>query len=97
LPGEIAVTTRTLTIELPEELLSLLGSPEDAAAKARETLVIDLLREGRISQGQAARLLDMTRWDLLALASRHDVPVGPETAEEMRREVDDARRSVHRP
>src|SRR5438270_426415 len=51
--------TRTLTLELPEELIEIIGSPEAAAAKAREALVIELLRDATISQGQAARLLDL--------------------------------------
>ena len=59
------MATQTLTIELPEELLAMLGSPEAAASKAKETLVLELLREARISQGQAARLLGVTRWDIL--------------------------------
>ena len=88
------MATQTLTIELPEELLALLGSPEEAASKAKETLVAELLREARISQGQAARLLGMTRWDVLDLMVRYRIPSGPETAEEMRREIEDARRFV---
>ena len=93
---EVAVVTRTLSIELPEEILARLGSPEAAAAKARETLVVDLLREGRVSQGQAARLLGITRWDLLTLMSRLGVPSGAETADELRRDVEEARRAIGR-
>ena len=80
-----------LTLELPDELLDLLGSPEVVAVKVREALVLDLLRDGRISQGQAARLLGITRWDVLDLMAQHGVPSGPESAEEMRQEIDAAR------
>jgi predicted HTH domain antitoxin len=90
------MTTTTLIVELPEELLNLLGSPEDAAAKTREILVAEFLREGRLSQGQAARLLGVTRWDILDLMARLGIPSGPETAEEMRREVEESRRVIHR-
>jgi predicted HTH domain antitoxin len=83
---------QSLTVELPEELVALLGSPEAAAAKARTALVFALLREGAISQGQAARVLGVTRRDLLDLMARHGVQSGPETAEEMRREIDNAQR-----
>jgi predicted HTH domain antitoxin len=58
--------------------------------------VIDLLREGRISQGQAARLLGSTRWDILTLMARLGIPSGPETAEEMRQEIEGARCAIHR-
>lgn len=86
------MTTRTLVVELPEELVALLGSPEEAAARARAALVFELLREGRISQGKAAQLLGLTRWDILDLMARHGIPSGPDTAEEMRQDVEEARR-----
>jgi len=86
------MATRSLELELPDELIALLGSPEAAAAKAKEALVLELLREARISQGQAARLLGLTRWQILDLMARRRVPSGPETPEEMRREVEEMRR-----
>ena len=64
---EVGVGNRTLSLELPDELIALLGSEEAAAAKAKEALVLELLREARISQGKAARLLGLTRWDTLDL------------------------------
>ncbi|MBI4493479.1 MAG: UPF0175 family protein [Chloroflexi bacterium] len=76
---------------MPEELVALLGSPEAAIAKAKESLVLELLREARLSQGQAARLLGLTRWDILDLMAQHDIASGPETAEEARQEIEDAR------
>jgi hypothetical protein len=81
------MATQTLTLEVPEELVALLGSPEAAAAKAKESLVLGLLREARISQGQAANLLGITRWDILDLMAQHDILSGPVTAEEVRREM----------
>jgi predicted HTH domain antitoxin len=83
-----------MTMELPEELVALLGSPETVVAKAKEALVLQLLREGRISQGKAARLLGLTRWEVLDLMAQYRVPSGPETAKEMRQEVEDLRRYV---
>ncbi|MGH2370441.1 MAG: UPF0175 family protein [Chloroflexota bacterium] len=84
--------TRTLTLELPEELVVLLGSPEGAAAKAKEALVLDLLRGARISQGKAAHLLGLTRWQMLDLMAQHHISSGPETTEEMRQEVEELHR-----
>ena len=90
------MATRTMTVELPEELVALLGSPEAAAARAREALVLGLLREGRLSQGQAARLLGVTRWDILDLMAAQAIPSGPESGEEMEEEVETARRTAER-
>jgi predicted HTH domain antitoxin len=84
--------TRMLTLQLPEELVALLGSPEAAAARAKEALVLELLREARISQGKAAQLLGITRWEILDLMAQHQIPSGAETAEEMRQEVEEMRR-----
>ena len=86
------MATRTLALDLPEELIVLLGSPETAAAKAKEALVLALLREARISQGEAGRLLGLTRWEILDLMAQHAIPSGPETAVEMRQEIEDLRR-----
>ena len=91
------MATRALTLELPEELVALLGSPEAAAAKAREALVLALLREGQISQGKAAHLLGLTRWDILDLMVQHQIPSGPATPEELRQEVENARRFLRSP
>lgn len=84
--------TRTLRVEVPDELVTLLGTPEIAAVRAREALVLDLLRQGRISQGKAAELLGISRWDLLELMVERRVESGPETAEEMTQEIEDMRR-----
>jgi predicted HTH domain antitoxin len=84
--------TRTLKVEVPDELVALLGTPEVAAVRAREALVLDLLRQGGVSQGKAAELLGISRWDLLELMVERRIESGPETAEEMTQEIEDMRR-----
>lgn len=42
----------------------LLEHKADAERKAREAFVLELLRQGDISAGRAARLLNISRWDL---------------------------------
>lgn len=86
------MTARLVTLELPEDLVNYLGAPDTIADKVRESLVLTLLRDAQITQGQAARLLDVTRYDILDLMARHSIPSGPETAEEMRDEIENARR-----
>lgn len=61
-------------LELPEELLNLFDSQETANREAREAFVLDLLRQEKISQGKAAELLGVTRWDLPELLSKHHIP-----------------------
>jgi predicted HTH domain antitoxin len=45
----------------------LLKHKVDAERKAREAFVLEFLRQGDISAGRAARLLNISRWDLLEL------------------------------
>ncbi len=84
---------RVLSLELPEEIVALLGSPAAAATKAKEALVIELLREARIGQAMAAELLGLTRAEVLDLRVQHRIPSGPETVvEEASREIEEMRR-----
>ena len=82
---------QTLIVELPEEVAALLGTPEQAAAKAKESLVLQMLREAQISQGKAAELLGISRWDILDIMATQHIESGPETAEEMRQEIESMR------
>lgn len=83
---------RTVVVELPEELLVMLGSPDEAAARLKEAVVLDLLRRERLTQGEAAHLLDMSLWDFLPFMAQHRIETGPATSEELDRELDDMRR-----
>ena len=86
--------TTSLTFDVPEELVKLLGSPEHAAARAREALVLDLLRQAEISQGKAAELLGINRYQMLDLMALHKIPSGPRTAEEMDQDIETALRAA---
>ena len=88
------MANHSVTLELPEELVTLLGSPDEAAATAKEALVVLLHRDARISQGKAARLLGITRADILDLMVKHEIPAGPATPEELEQELDTIRRIV---
>ena len=52
------------TLPLDEVLLK---HKVDAEHKAREAFVLELLRQGDISAGRAARLLNISRWELSEL------------------------------
>ena len=80
-----------MSLELPDDLVALWGSPQAAAAKAKEALVMELLREARIGQSRAAELLGISRGAVLDLTVQYGVPSGPSTADETDREVADMR------
>jgi len=91
------MVTRTMSVEVPEELVALIGSPEAAAAEARAALVLELLRQERIGESKAAELLNLSRSDLLELLDDHGVPAGPRSFDELIAEVDAAERFLDRP
>ena len=82
---------RTITIELPADLVAALDSLDGIEDRAWQALVLDLLRNAEISQGKAARLLNVTRYDIIDLMARNRIPSGPQTAEEAERDVEAAR------
>ncbi len=89
------MTTCTLAFELPVELVARLGSPEEVAAKAKEALLLELLRQAQIGQSKAAELLGITRSDLLELMSQHEVPSGLATSQDVDEELETARSLGH--
>jgi predicted HTH domain antitoxin len=72
--------------ELPDEVAPNLRD-EDLAAKAKEALTMELLREHEISQGRAAELLGIDRHELFDLMTRCQVPVIDMTPEELAEEL----------
>lgn len=75
-------------LELPEELGELFASEEAAARAVKEALVLDLLNRGEISQGKAAELLGVDRWELFDLLRKHGLPVLDQSPEELRRDME---------
>jgi predicted DNA-binding protein (UPF0251 family) len=72
--------------ELPDEVAPHLRD-EDLAAKAKEAVTMELLREHEISQGKAAELLGIDRHTLFDLMTRYRVPVIDMTPEELVEEL----------
>ena len=78
----------TFTLPIDE---SFLQHRSNAERKAKEAFVLELLRHGDISAGRAAKLLDISRWDLSDLMSEAGIsPFAEVTAEELAAEVETA-------
>jgi predicted HTH domain antitoxin len=75
-----------LDAELPDELFAQLRK-EEIETKVREALVMELLREHRLSQGKAAEILGISRQELFDLMTNHRVPVVDLNIEELRNEL----------
>ncbi len=73
----------TLVLELPDSWERLLGLDKaDAADRARQMLVTESYREGRLSRGQAAEMLGLGFHEAEAFFKRHGAEQQP-TWEEM--------------
>ncbi len=70
---------------------TLLYHKSDAEKKAKEAFILELLRQGDISAGKAAKLLNISRWDLSELMSAAGIsPFAEQTAKELANEVENA-------
>ena len=78
----------TFTLPIDE---SFLQHKTDAERKAKEAFVLELLRHGDISAGRAAKLLNISRWDLSDLMSAAGIsPFAELSAEDLDAEVETA-------
>jgi predicted HTH domain antitoxin len=80
--------TRQMGVDVPEEALSVMGEePERFAHAMYEAAVVRWFEEGRLSQGQAAALLGLSRGEFFdVLYARRFSPIQM-TAEELREEI----------
>lgn len=78
----------TLTIELPEKVLSDLdSSPQEAEKDVRLAAAIEWFRRGLLSQGRAAEVAGLTRADFIDQLSRRKIDVFQVDLDELRSEI----------
>lgn len=76
-----------VTVTLDTDLATLLQKRDQPIQKtAREMIVLELYRQGSISSGKAAQLLDMSRWEFIQHASQLGIAFFDLNAEEWQRE-----------
>lgn len=69
------MSTLSVHMEFPRDLLGALDVPESALSdRLREVVAVGLFREGNISTGKAAELLDMSKEEFVNVLTRHRVP-----------------------
>ena len=81
---------RRVVLEFSDEVPEKNLQDEEILKKAKQGAVMELLRKGKISQGRAADLLNVSRHDLFDLIAKYDVPMAnfhPEELERQRRDV----------
>src|SRR5690348_7464806 len=78
-----SVAEKDFYVSLPQEVVGGFGWNEsEVLSHVREALIMDLLRLARLSEAQAAAILELARWQLLELMGRYDVPAVRMSAEE---------------
>ena len=84
-------TTLEVQFILPIENVSKKHQTE-ATKKAKAAFVLELLRQGAISAGRAAKLLNISRWELSELMAEAGISPFDDslTAETLQSEVDNA-------
>ena len=69
------MSSLTVKFELPRELLSVLDVPEDKLnAHVLQLVILELIREQRISFGKGAELLGLSQLEILPLLAQHGIP-----------------------
>ncbi len=76
--------SRRLVLEFPEEVQEKDLQDDEVLMKAKEAAVMELLRKGKISQGKAGELLEISRHDLFDLMAKYDVSAFEATPEELK-------------
>ena len=82
------MTTLTVDVELPRDLLAAMDVSEPALPRrVKELLALELFRENRISSGKAAELAGLTKYAFVQLLSQHGLSYFTEGAEELAAQV----------
>ncbi len=83
----------TVQVELGEELLELLQSLDRPVQQsARELIILELYRQGRIAAGRAAELLGVSHSDFLRVAAGVGVPYFEMTTSDWNEESSESRK-----
>ena len=80
--------SETITLELPAQLLAEYpGTPGEFIQQLRLAAAIEWFREGKVSQGKAAEIAGVSRWDFILALGLRKVELFQETDEELTEEV----------
>ena len=84
------MNTVSVSISLPRDLLGALDVPNvRVERRLRELIALELVREGRISTGKGAEMLDLSKWAFIQLLAQRGIDYFTETPEELADQVAD--------
>ncbi len=66
------MSTLTVSLKLPRDLLGALDIPEaQLETRILELVALELFRQDRISKGKGAELLGISKWEFIQLLTQH--------------------------
>ncbi|MBI5373884.1 MAG: UPF0175 family protein [Candidatus Schekmanbacteria bacterium] len=71
-------------LKIPDETFNRKFKEEEFTARVRERVVMDLLRDRKISQGKAAELLVISRSELVDLMTKYNIPAFVAASDELK-------------
>jgi predicted HTH domain antitoxin len=84
------MSLRKIQLSFPSEVLDAISATyQNNADVIKEAAVLDLYREGKLSSGKAAEILDMDRFEFIRYAGMKGIPyirVTPDELEELKKE-----------
>ena len=87
----------TFQVRLPAPLLRLGLGEEEIQSRITEWLVLSLFSDGHVSSGKAARLLDMSRVEFLALLRKRGIAYLDYSGDDIREEFEAAQKLGPKP
>jgi len=80
--------TLVVNLNLPRNLLGALDVSEtELPFRLKELIALELFREGRISSGKGAELLEISKWEFIRLLAQHQIDYFTESSEELEADV----------
>ena len=80
------MSTLKIELELPEEIVEYLGTQE-VEKSIKELIILNFLRELKISQGKAKEILEISKSELIELMRLHSIPAIDLSSEELKEEL----------
>jgi len=79
----------TLTVQLPDNVeQQLRAQTRDLAADAKEAMLVEFFRQGKLSHAELAQALGLSRYQTDSLLKQHNVTEDSITLDELRTELD---------
>ena len=66
---------KLLQVPMPDQVVERYGGEASAAARISKAAVIELLREGEMTSGEAAEALAVTRRQILEIMAEPNIPI----------------------